>query len=293
MSTNKMTIGEILGKTVPFLQEKGIPNPRLEADLMLAHVLGLPRIKLYSNWDQPLKPIEVQQYRAILVKRVQGCPMAYLTGEKTFMSWDFIVNPAVLIPRPETELLVQAACDLMKGRTGIRGIDVGTGSGAIVVSLAKLLPDSLWQAIDISPEALNIAITNSERLGVSSRVSFSLGDLLQPVLDQAPAVKFDLVVSNPPYIPSQEIKQLQAEVRQEPWLALDGGADGLAVYRRLIPQAAKVLAPGGYLVLEHGYNQRREVEAMLAQSGMESRSFTDLAGWDRILVGHLGKTVNA
>lgn len=276
------TVRDILGKTIPYLSEKGMESPRLEADLMLAWVLGIPRIKLYSDPDRPLNSAELQCYREIIVKRVQGWPLAYLTGEKAFLSWDFRVTPAVLIPRPETELLVEKVVDLLKGRPGIRGIDVGTGSGAIGVTLAKLLPGSEWWAVDISNDALEVAGDNAIRLGVAERIRFMLGDLLEPVMDQG---KFDVIVSNPPYVPRDVIHSLQPEVKREPVSALDGGLDGLDIYRRLIPQTSGMLVKNGILAMEHGSDQRMPLEAILGDSGFEYQAFTDLAGLDRILIG--------
>ncbi|HBE76604.1 MAG TPA: peptide chain release factor N(5)-glutamine methyltransferase [Firmicutes bacterium] len=285
MSINKLTIGEIITKTVPFFNEKGIPNPRLEADLLLAYILDLPRVSLYSQWDRLLEPTEVQRYREVIVKRVQGLPLAYITGKKSFLSWDFIVNPEVLIPRPETELLVETACEQMKNRPAIHGIDIGTGSGAIVVALAKLVPASIWCATDISNEALTVAAENARRQGVDSRITFLLGDLLKPVMAEATLrPKFNLIVANLPYIPSAEIADLQVEVRREPILALDGGPDGLAIYRRLFPQLREVISDDGLFIMEHGDDQKAPLEALAAEYDLTSESFSDLAGKDRILI---------
>lgn len=283
MSTNNLTIGTIITKTVPFFKERGLPNPRLEADLLLAGVLKMPRVKLYSEWDRPLEPAEVQQYREIIVKRVQGWPLAYLTGKKSFLSWDFQVSPAVLVPRPETELLVEAVVEAVKDRKEITGVDVGTGSGIIAISLAKLLPGSKWYAIDISPEALAVAEINAAQLGVDQQIQFLGGDLLMPVSDLG--VKFDIIVSNPPYIPSAAISALQPEVRKEPLSALDGGPDGLDVYRKLLPQARKLLAVDGIVAVEHGYDQRNPLETLFKETGLIPESRSDLAGLDRIMIG--------
>lgn len=283
MSINNLTIGAILAKTMPYLAAKGIPNPRLEADLMLAAVLDLARVKLYSQWDRPLEPGEVQRYRELIVKRVQGWPMAYLTGKKSFLSWDFTVNPAVLIPRPETELLVEAVYDRLKDHPEICGVDIGTGSGVIAISLAKLLPDSTWQAVDISAAALEVARDNATNLGISHHVSFSQGDLLE--LGLPVNSHWDAIVSNPPYIPRDQIGTLQREVCQEPVLALDGGTDGLDIYRRLLPQAARALTPGGLLAVEHGFEQKEALLELFQTHGLECEALRDLAGMDRIIIG--------
>ena len=206
MISENLTIRAILAKTIPYLSEKGLPNPRLEADLMLAWVLDLPRVKLYSDSERPLNPTEVEQYRDILRKRVQGWPLAYLTGKKSFLSWDFSVTPAVLIPRPETELLVEKVVELCHEQAGtIRGIDVGAGSGVIAIALAKLLPGSEWWGTDISGEALAVARENARQLKVEDRLHWVEGDLLSPFLNGAR--QFEMIVSNPPYIASQVIAE--------------------------------------------------------------------------------------
>ncbi|TCL67354.1 [protein release factor]-glutamine N5-methyltransferase [Hydrogenispora ethanolica] len=292
MSTsNNLTIGAIIARTVPFLAEKHLPNPRLEADLMLAHVLDLPRVKLYSEWDRPLEPAEIQRYREILVQRVQGWPLAYLTGQKSFLSWDFKVTPAVLIPRPETELLVETVVDALKGRDGVCGADVGTGSGIIAIALAKLLPGSRWYALDLSAEALEVAAANAARLGVAERIEFRRGDLLEPLAGQGLAL--DAVVSNPPYIPTAVVDTLQPEVRREPRLALDGGPDGLDLYRRLLPAARELLKPDGLVALEHGADQRSGLAELLAGLEFLPEPLADLAGRDRVMLGRRRKAAGA
>jgi release factor glutamine methyltransferase len=285
MPIDELTIGAIIAKTIPFLAEKKIPNPRLEADLMLAKVLDQPRVKLYSEWDRILKPAEVQCYRAMIVKRVQGWPIAYLTGKKSFLSWDFMVTPAVLIPRPETEVLIETVVELVKNRTELYGVDVGTGSGVIAIALAKLLPGSTWIASDISEEALRVAKENASGLGAASQIEFVAGDLLEPLLPaRMGSRKFDIIVSNPPYIPGTELPALQKEVLREPALALDGGVDGLDLYRRLLPQALKLLTDNGLIAVEHGDGQRQALENLFMESGyLSCRSFKDPAGFERVL----------
>ena len=283
MSTNNnLTIGSIITKTTPFFKERGLLNPRLEADLLLAGVLGMPRVKLYAEWDRPLEPAEVQRYREIIVKRVQGWPLAYLTGKKSFLSWDFQVTQSVLIPRPETELLVETVAEAFKGRTDITGVDVGTGSGIIAISLAKLLPGSSWYGTDISKEALAVAEANAGELGVGQQIRFLNGDLLGPLMDRG--ASFDIIVANPPYIPSATISSLQTEVRQEPLLALDGGPDGLDIYRKLLPQTQRLLKDDGIVAVEHGFDQRVPLENLFKQSGFICEFRTDLAGLDRIII---------
>jgi len=282
MSISNPPIKVILEKTIPYLAEKGLPNPRLEADLMLAAVLDLPRVKLYSQWDRPLEPRELQRYREFIVKRVQGWPLAYLTGKKAFLSWEFEVTPQVLIPRPETELLVEMTYNRLKNLPGAQGADIGVGSGVIVVSLAKLLPESHWFGVDISAAALEVASGNAAKLGVSSQIDFIRGDLLEPLPSPS---RLDLIVANAPYVPSALLTTLQPEVRREPALALDGGSNGLEVYRRLIPQAVRFLKTGGFLAIEHGDDQRSELERIFKAAGFVPEGFSDLAGKDRFMTG--------
>lgn len=284
MSTNNnLTIGEVITKTTQFLNERGIPNPRLEADLLLAGILELPRVSLYSQWDRPLEPQEIQSYREIIVKRAQGWPVAYLTGKKAFLSWDFTVSPAVLIPRPETELLVETVVETTKFIRPLHGVDIGTGSGIIAIALAKLIPESTWEAVDISPEALKIAEKNAVNLGVADRIHFRQSDLLAEYAHQNEV--FDVIVANPPYIREEDIGTLQPEVQKEPWLALNGGPDGLEVYRRLLPQATRLLKPGGWIALEHGDEQGDDLMTLAAEQGLSCRDLQDLAGRDRVLIG--------
>jgi release factor glutamine methyltransferase len=280
--SNNLTIAGILAKTIPYFKAKGITNPRLEADLLLAAVLDLPRVKLYADWERPLEGPEIARYREMVAKRVQGWPLAYLTGKKSFLSWDFVVTPAVLIPRPETEELVEAVVTAASGRENLKGVDIGTGSGAIVVALAKLLPDSHWCAVDLAEDVLAVARLNAQNLDVADRIRFIQGDLLQPLLNSSE--RFDLIVSNPPYIPSPEIAGLQPEVRREPVLALDGGPDGLELYRRMLPQMDQLLAKQGLIALEHGYQQREPLEQLFQAVGYSTNSLQDLAGWERILL---------
>jgi release factor glutamine methyltransferase len=280
--SNNPTIAGILAKTIPYFRRKGIANPRLEADLLLAAVLDLPRVQLYAQWDRPLEPAEILRYRELVAKRVQGWPAAYLIGKKSFLNWDFIVTPAVLIPRPETEELVAAVVTALQGRAGLQGVEIGAGSGVIVISLAKAFPDSRWHAVDLAAEALSVAELNAGNLGVADRIRFLQGDLLQPLLDSGR--RFDLIVSNPPYIPSAAIAGLQAEVRREPIMALDGGVDGLEFYRRMAPQIDRVLAADGLIALEHGYQQRGPLERLFRATGYRTESIQDMAGWDRILL---------
>jgi release factor glutamine methyltransferase len=260
-----LNIKEILDKTVDFFKKADIPQSRLDAEVLLADLLGMERINLYVNFDRPLKEEEVDQYRKLILKRKQGIPVAYLVDKKEFMGLDFQVSDDVLIPRPETEHLVEivleriAKSDLEQFEIA----DIGTGSGAIIISIAKLAEKTIkGLGIDISEASLKVAQENAKRLAVSEQVEFKHGDLLTPIED-----KMDIIVSNPPYIPSDEMDDLQQEVQQEPDLALDGGSDGLDYYRKIIKGAKDKLKQDGLLVFEVGIKQSQEVATLLKKSG--------------------------
>ncbi|QJW46794.1 peptide chain release factor N(5)-glutamine methyltransferase [bacterium BFN5] len=276
------TIGSILTWTGQYFAEKGVENPRLDAEVLLSHILERERIQLYVNFDQPLQPHELTAYREAVKKRVARMPVAYITGCKEFMGLEFCVTPAVLIPRPDTEILVEAVLKKLHGFEQPVLLDLGTGSGAIIVSLLANLPTAAGAAVDISDKALDIARQNAEKNQVSSRLKFYQGDLYQPVAGQT----FDAIISNPPYIPDSDIQELTQEVRKEPHLALAGGPDGLGFYRRIVRDAAQYLNAGGLLAVEVGIHQAQAVAA-LAQP-VEQLVFTeiikDYSGIERVVV---------
>jgi release factor glutamine methyltransferase len=264
------TIGSILTWTGQYFAEKGVENPRLDAEVLLSHILERERIQLYVNFDQPLQPHELTAYREAVKKRVARMPVAYITGCREFMGLEFCVTPAVLIPRPDTEILVEAVLKKLHGFEQPALLDLGTGSGAIIVSLLANLSTAVGAAVDISDKALEIARQNAEKNQVSSRLKFYQGDLYQPVEGQT----FDAIISNPPYIPDSDIQELTQEVRKEPHLALAGGPDGLDFYRRIVRDAAQYLNTGGLLAVEVGIHQAQAVAA-LAQS-VEQLVFTEI-----------------
>lgn len=282
MSAEPWTLGRLLVWTSNFLKDKQADSPRLDAEVLLAHVVGCQRIALYTRFEEVASEEVRQKYRELVKKRVDGCPVAYLVGFKEFYNIKLSVTPAVLIPRPETELLVLEAIRIAKPMSMPRIVDVGTGSGAIALTLAKHLPHAKVTAIDISPEALAVAQKNAEQLGLSSKVKFLQGDLLKPVAGES----FDLVVSNPPYITSEVVKNLPINVRNfEPHLALDGGATGLEVIERLLTEAKPVLPKGGHLLCEIGFDQGKTVlEVVEKVGGYGSVSvMPDPAGLPRLL----------
>jgi release factor glutamine methyltransferase len=256
----------VLDWTTKRFSDAGIASARLEAQLLLAHVLQCTRTQLYMSFDKPLAEPELAAFRELIRRRLAGEPVAYLLGEHEFWGLPFHVDPSVLVPRPDTETVIEVARALRADRAApCRVLDLCTGSGAIAVSLAKELPASRVVATDISEAAVAIARRNAERNGIADRVEVRLGDVWQPVGSE----RFDLICSNPPYIASAVIPTLAAEVKREPRLALDGGADGLAFYDRIVAAAREHLEPGGALVVEHGYDQADAVRARFEAAGFQ------------------------
>jgi release factor glutamine methyltransferase len=246
------TIGRLLKWTADYLGQHGADSPRLEAELLLAAARGCQRIELYTCFDETPPENVRTAFRELVKRRAEGAPVAYLLGQREFFSLPLKVTPDVLIPRPETEHLVISALDFARSKSpqgaGLRIVDVGTGSGAIAISLAKHLPQAEVTAIDLSAGALAVAAENAETHGVSERVTFVESDLLAALPADAP---FDLIASNPPYVSSAEWKALAPGVRDfEPRQALEAGPAGTEVIERLIPQAIDRLKPGGWLLLE-------------------------------------------
>lgn len=281
MSTETWTLGRLLQWTTNFLTDKQADSPRLDAEVLLAHILNVPRIALYTRFDEVASEETRARYRQLVKQRVEGTPVAYLVGFKEFYNLRFAVSPAVLIPRPETELVVLEAIRLAKTITMPRVVDVGTGSGIMAITLARYVPAAEVTAIDLSPDALTIAQQNAQALGVAPRIRFLQGDLLAPVAGEM----FDLVMSNPPYIASEVMPTLSESVKKyEPHMALDGGPGGLQVIERLATQAHERLKPGGYLVLEIGYDQGKTVPDLLNKLGYQSVNVQiDHAGHPRIV----------
>ena len=278
------TILEVLQWTTARFQERGMGSPRLDAELLAAHAFGLSRVQLYTQFDRPLLPPELAALRELVKRRQAGEPVAYLTGRKEFWSLDLAVDKRVLIPRPDTETTVEEALERLKERTAEeppRLADVGTGSGAIALALAKNHPQALVFACDVSPDALAVARANAERLGLA--VTFLEGNLAEPLRALG---RFDLIVANLPYVRAGDIPGLAPEVRSEPWLALDGGEDGLHLVRTLVAMAPEVLAPGGALVLEIGEGQAAATAELCRAAGLNDvRVRADLGGIDRVVSG--------
>ena len=316
MNDKIWTIGRILKWTEQYFKDKGIESPRLDAEVLLAHVLEKQRIYLYVHFDEPLQPAELAAYREMIKQRVLRVPVAQILGEKEFMGLTFKVTADTLVPRPDTEILVQAAVERLKAMKGeakapedealadgeeassaadrdeaaadvsqepLRIADIGTGSGAICLSVLRYLAGTVADTVDISPAARAVAEENAASLGLADRVTFHTGDLLQPLR----GMTFAAILSNPPYIPEADIAGLAPEVRlKEPHTALSGGPDGLDFYRRLAKEAPAMLVPGGFMAFEVGIHQAEPVAALAKANPLIARTeiLPDYAGIDRVVV---------
>jgi release factor glutamine methyltransferase len=274
------TVRRVLDWTRGHFERQAVDAPRLTAELLLGSTLQLPRVKLYMDLDRPLLPGELAAYRELIKRRLAGEPTQYLVGHTDFYGRRFHVDPRVLIPRPETELLVEAALRGLARDAPAPVLDLCTGSGCVAVTVALERPLATVWAVDLAPDALAVARANAERLGAAERVTFLEGDLFAPL---PPEARFAVVVANPPYIRSADLPGLQREVLREPTLALDGGPDGLRVLRRIIDGALRVLAPGGLLALETSDDQGAALETLLHAAGYREVALEkDLARQDRL-----------
>lgn len=286
----RLTVKEILQRTVEHFTKYGIPNPRLDAEVLLADLLGIERIQLYVRFDQPLNKNEIDQYRQRVVWRSKRVPVQYILDRQEFMSLEFQVNKHVLIPRPETELLVETVIDFVQESNLESPViaDIGTGSGVIAVSLAHYLPQARVIATDISGEALELAKENAKQHEVSHQIKFLKGSFLTPLTEIKQ--KVDVLVANPPYIDQQGLEELPPEVKYEPQLALDGGSDGLAAYRQIIGNNLShglnaLLKTSGLLAVEVGANQGEQVASLMAKDFRQIMIIPDLAGFGRVVLG--------
>jgi release factor glutamine methyltransferase len=285
MFAESMTIGDAIAWGSSLLDESDvIPASRSRSDsiLLLRHVLGIPHAEIYAYRERPLTALQTEAFNAHIQQRLRGVPVQYITGEQEFFRLPFHVTPDVLIPRPETEHLVEAAIARLRGVKSARIADVGTGSGAIAVALAHSLATAKVVALDISRAALVIAAENAKLNGVSGRIRFVESDLLGMAADE----NFDAIVSNPPYIADSERKSLPIEVREyEPAQALFAGRTGLEFFQRLIPTAIPLMASGGWLMMEIGHGQRDSVRALLHDGDWDALEFIpDLQGIPRVAV---------
>jgi len=281
-----MQLKQAVDAAYQFFLDNDVPSPRLNAELLLMFVLGRERSYLYTYPERELTPEEQSRYDEVVSERARVCPTQYITGHQEFWGLDFIVSPAVLIPRPETEHVIETVLELLKDykpNGKLRMIDIGTGSGCIALSVASELPQVEMHACDISEEALEVARANAVRLGLEKRIQFRHSDLLSAYQGE----QFDFVVSNPPYVGESEADKVQKQVREfEPKTAVFSGWEGMEIYRRLIPQAHAALKPGGWLVTEIGYSTEEKVKQLL--TGFTNvQTTTDLQGIPRVVAARL------
>ena len=281
------TINKIIRWATSYLKSHDIDSPRTTGEILLAYALKLKRIDLYLKFDQPLNADELQRFKALIKRRIGREPVAYILGAKEFWSLDLRVNRNVLIPRPETECLVEKALLLMSENSAsppLRVLDLGTGSGAIVMALSSQQPQHVYFASDRFWPAVAVARGNARRFEYAERIHFFVGDWLSSL--NADKTGFDMISSNPPYIPSNDIDGLQPEIcRFEPRAALDGAADGLACFRTIIGTAPRHLKSGGMLIMEIGHDQKEDVRRIAADSG-RFEAFDcakDYSGQDRVV----------
>lgn len=287
---SRLTVGEILTSASEHFRRNGIPNSRLDAEVLLAHVLGVERIDLYVDYARPLSSEETAAYRKLVARRLRSVPVAYLVGRKEFMGLELKVDENVLIPRPETEHLVDAVSRYISERSsdgqGCVILDMCTGSGAVGISLAVAFVAADVVAVDVSAGALKVARSNAEAHNVADRMHFLRSDMFDRLAVDKLGGRFDVVVSNPPYLSEADLEVLDRDIAEsEPMIALDGGVDGMRFHRILVDRSADYLKPGGLLALEIGASQGRAVADMLESNGAYHgvTISKDYAGYDRVV----------
>ena len=280
------TVGTVLSWTENYLNEKKITGARLEAEILLSSVMGCPRLNLHIRKDEVLPEEKLKNYRELLLKRQKRIPISYILGEQSFFGMDILVNEHTLIPRPETEILVEEALKLLKTSEGQLVCDVCTGSGCIAVALAKFSKVAKVYACDLSSDAVKIAYENAARQEVLSKIVIKNGDLLNALAGEQLESKLDMIISNPPYIAQDEFAALEPEVGYEPRMALDGGKDGLNFYRRLAFGSRHFLKPGAKLVLEMNSAKSGQIREIVEKNGFSTEKIVkDYAGLERVLIG--------
>jgi release factor glutamine methyltransferase len=286
-ATEAWTIARVLKWAADDFRKRNNPSPRLDAELLLAHALASDRIRLVLDSERRLDDAELGRYRELIRRRRSGEPVAYILGRREFYGLPFAVDRRALVPRPDTEPLVEVALERTRARSMHgRALDLCTGTGCVAIAFAKARPTWRVTATDVSVETAELAWENVRRLGVAFCVAIEIGDLFAPVKGQ----RFELVVANPPYVPSADIGELDVDVRDfEPRLALDGGADGLELVRRLVAEAGAHLVPGGVLAVEIGHDQGERTRALLESAGFTDVSLRrDYGGRERVVSGILG-----
>ncbi len=283
MEKKVWTVKDVLDWTVRYLTQKGMESPRQDVEYMLSYVLKTSRLNLYMQLDRPMNRSELNLFKSLVKRRLKREPLQYITGVAYLWKYEFLVDRGVFIPRRETETLIEVAISALRSLERPLVVDVGTGTGCVLISVARDLEDVRGVGVDISKVALELFVKNASRLRVLDRVWPLRGDCLDPFRDEV----FDAVLSNPPYVKSDEIESLQEEIsRYEPREALDGGKDGLVFIRRLVKEAFRVLRPGGFFALEVGAGQSRAVEYFMKRVGFVKIDVNrDLSGIERVVSG--------
>jgi release factor glutamine methyltransferase len=282
-----MTVLEVIQRSAEFLQQKGVESPRLQIELMLAHALQVPRLKLYLNFDRALTEEELARLREMVRRRAAREPLQHILGTTSFCGLEIKCSRAALVPRPETELLAERAWKFLAGVASARALDFGTGTGCIAIAVAVNAPGAMVHAVDVSPDAIALAQENAQMNSAADRIHFHSGDGFNAVPG---GLRFHLIVSNPPYIASREIETLQPEVREfDPRLALEGGVDGLDFYRRIALEALSFLEPTGKVTLEFGDGQAEAVKKIFEnEKWIVEEIVPDYSARPRILIARLG-----
>ncbi|MFB0528128.1 MAG: peptide chain release factor N(5)-glutamine methyltransferase [bacterium] len=291
------TVLEILDKVTRYLKRKGIPEPRIDAEVLLAHVLKIERLEIYLNLDCQVTEKELSAYKKLIERRIRREPVAFIIGHKEFMGLKFFLNRDVLIPRPETEILVEKVIEKLQNIKKSKSygyerdnspviVDLCTGSGNIAISLARNIASCKIYATDISEGAIQVARKNAKFHNVKGKIEFLLGDLFSPLEKLSSNLAVDFIVSNPPYVKSKDLVLLPPEIKKEPLSALEGGNEGLNFYQRIIPEALKYLIDGGYLIMEIGDYQGKAVVNLIKKEKQfyPPQLVKDYAGLDRVVV---------
>jgi len=284
------TVGQALKNIRKIFRDKGIMNPDREAEILLSYFLEMSRSEIYLNSDRVLKDIEKAQLEKMIQKRIEKIPLQYITKHQEFMGMDFLVEKGVLIPRPETEILVEEVIRKLKNYKCSRVADLGTGTGIIAVSIAKFIEDVIIYATDISKKSLQIALKNTQKHGCKDKIIFLQGDLFEPFIGKIKKNSLDGIISNPPYIDSHDFESLPPEIKDnEPKVALSGGIDGLDYYRKIIKKSPQYLKKNGFMALEVGFDQSKIVKELIIKENNFNQNIEitkDYLGIERVVIAY-------
>ena len=284
------TVGQALKNFRKIFKDKGIMNPDREAEILLSYFLEMSRSEIYLNSDRVLKDVEKAQLEKKIQKRIEKIPLQYINKHQEFMGMDFLVEKGVLIPRPETEILVEEVIRKLKNYKCSRVADLGTGTGIIAVSIAKFIEDVIIYATDISKKSLQIALKNTQKHGCKDKIIFLQGDLFEPFIGIIKKNSLDGIISNPPYIDSHDFESLPPEIKDnEPKVALSGGIDGLDYYRKIIKKSPQYLKKNGFMALEVGFDQSKIVKELIIKENNFNQNIEitkDYLGIERVVIAY-------